>query len=245
MSRWSSSSTALRIPAVEGWVMGAVHHAVVVLRPAAYSRGVSSPQHAAGSLTAALGPCTERLCAFGEVVDFEISALDRLGVPVTSCSLLAEGRFVAHGNGYGREADAAHLSGLGELAEGVLSAAALERLRPQARTASFRDLVAAEGVDRVADPRTLCLPAGSAYDEAMPLTWLPLRRVRTGEDVLVPVEFVASEPGELPPGLVPLVTPITNGLGAGLDPARPLTHGVLEILQRHTNGLRFRALDRR
>lgn len=206
---------------------------------------MSSPQQLAGSLTAALATYTETLSSFGDVVDFEISGLDRLGVPVTSCSLLVDGRFVAHGNGYGREVDAAHLSGLGELAEGVLSAAALDRLRPRVRTASFRDLVAAEGADRVADPRTLCLPAGSAYDEAMPLTWLPVRRVRTGEDVLVPVEFVASEPGELPPGLVPLVTPITNGLGAGLDPARPLTHGVLEILQRHTNGLRFRALDRR
>ena len=103
----------------------------------------------------------------------------------------------------------------------------------------------AEGADRVVDPRTLCLPAGSPYEAAMPLTWVPVQRVRTGEDVLVPVEFVASEPGELPAGSVPLITPITNGLGAGLDRARPLTHGLLEILQRHTNGLRFRALDRR
>ena len=42
-----------------------------------------------------------------------------------------------------------------------------------------------------------------------------------------------------------LITPITNGLGAGLDEDRALTHGLLELLQRHTNGLRFRALDRR
>ena len=38
---------------------------------------------------------------------------------------------------------------------------------------------------------------------------------------------------------------MTNGLGAGLDAERPVRHGILEILQRHTNGLRFRALDAR
>ena len=181
----------------------------------------------------------------GELVDLDISALDRLGIPVTSCSLLADGRFVAHGNGYGVEPDDAHLSGLGELAEGVLSARALDGLRPRARSGSYAELRAREGADRVADPRTLCLPAGSPYDETMPRTWVPLRRVRTGEEVWVPIELVASEDRELPAGYVPLLPPISNGLGAGLDPARPLTHALLEILQRHTNGLRFRALDRR
>ena len=59
----------------------------------------------------------------------------------------------------------------------------------------------------------------------------------------VPLDFVASEPGDLDgPGLV---LPVTNGLGAGLDAERAVAHGVGEILQRHTNGLRFRALDRR
>ena len=88
------------------------------------------------------------------------------------------------------------------------------------------------------------LPAGSAYTESMPLVWLPATRVRTGETVWLPEEFLASEPGEVSrPD--PLITPITNGLGAGLDDDRAVTHGLLEILQRHTNGLRFRALDRR
>jgi len=181
----------------------------------------------------------------GELVELDLTSLDRLGVPVTSCSLLADGAVVSHRNGYGRTAVAARRGGLGELAEGVLAARGVEQLRPRARTASYRELLAAEGADRVADPRTLCLPAGSPWTSEMPLTWLPLRRVRTGEEVLVPVELVASEPGELPPGTTPLLTPITNGLGAGLDPVRPLAHGLLEILQRHTNGLRFRALDAR
>ncbi|WP_375425151.1 YcaO-like family protein [uncultured Friedmanniella sp.] len=185
------------------------------------------------------------LAGFGEVLDLDISSLDRIGVPVTSCSLLSGGEFVAHGNGYGADLDAARLSGLGELAEGVLAAAAVERLRPRARQACYAELVAQLGTEGVADPRTLCLPAGSAYVETMPRTWLPMTRVRTGGEVWVPVELVASEPGDLASGYEPLLTPITNGLGAGLDPVRPLTHGLLEILQRHTNGLRFRALDSR
>ncbi|SDS73114.1 ribosomal protein S12 methylthiotransferase accessory factor [Friedmanniella luteola] len=181
----------------------------------------------------------------GELVELDLTSLDRLGVPVTSCSVLSEGRVVAHGNGYGRTPSAARRGGLGELAEGVLGALGVEQLRPRARTGSYAELVGAEGAERVADPRTLCLPAGSPWTPEMPLTWLPLRRVRTGEEVLVPVELVASEPGELPPGTTPLLTPVTNGLGAGLDGTRPLAHGLLEILQRHTNGLRFRALDAR
>src|SRR5918993_1857930 len=185
------------------------------------------------------------LSRFGEVVDFDISGLDRLGIPGTSCSLAVDGRFRHHGNGYGATEEAARVSGLGELAEGVVSAVGLERRRPESRTDSYAGLVAAEGADQVVDPRRLVLPAGSAYAESMPLVWLPATRVRTGETVWLPEEFLASEPGEVSrPDL--LITPITNGLGAGLDDDdRAVTHGLLEILQRHTNGLRFRALDRR
>ncbi len=181
----------------------------------------------------------------GSLVEVDLTSLDRLGVPVTSCSLLAGGQVVSHGNGYGRTPLAARRGGLGELAEGVLSARGVTALLPRARTSAYRTLLAAAGADRVADPRTLCLPAGSPWTPDTPLTWLPLRRVRTGEQVWVPVELVASEPGELPEGTTSLLTPVTNGLGAGLDPARPLAHALLEILQRHTNGLRFRALDAR
>jgi ribosomal protein S12 methylthiotransferase accessory factor len=181
---------------------------------------------------------------FGAVVDFDISGLDRLGIPVTSCSLAVAGRFAHHGNGYGPTPEAARVSGLGELAEGVLTAIGVQRLRAQARRSSHRELVRREGAERVVDPRTLCLPAGSDYTDEQELDWVPVERVRSGEPAWVPLEFVASESSEL--GDAPaLIQPITNGLGAGLDPLRPVTHGLLEILQRHTNGLRFRALDRR
>ena len=181
---------------------------------------------------------------FGRVVDFDISGLDRLGIPVTSCSLVVDGAFAHHGNGYGATPAAARVSGLGELAEGVVSAIGLAERHRGGRSGSYADLVAAEGADRVADPRTLGLPAGSAYDEAMPLVWLPVTRLPSGETGWLPEELVANEPGELR-GPTSLITPITNGLGAGLDDDRAVTHGLLELLQRHTNGLRFRALDRR
>lgn len=184
------------------------------------------------------------LSRFGRVVDFDISGLDRLGIPVTSCSLAVDGRFRHHGNGYGATPEAAQVSGLGELAEGVVSAAGLAERHAAGRAGSYAEMVAAEGRDRVADPRTLGLPAGSPYDAAMPLIWLPVTRQATGESVWLPEDFVAGEPGETR-GPDRLITPITNGLGAGLDDDRAVTHGVLEVLQRHTNGLRFRALDRR
>ncbi|GAA2001006.1 YcaO-like family protein [Nakamurella flavida] len=186
----------------------------------------------------------------GEVVSFPLSALDRTGVPVTSCSLVdrSTGTVGHHGNGYGLTDEAAEVSGLGELAEGVLTGHGVSALRDRAVRLSFRELVAAQGVDRVADPLTLCLPAGSPYTSDMSLTWLPMERVRSGDTVWVPQEFVVNGPGELTDGVTAgtaLVTPITNGLGAGSDRARALAHGLGEILQRHTNGLRFRALDSR
>jgi ribosomal protein S12 methylthiotransferase accessory factor len=185
------------------------------------------------------------LSRYGEVVAFELTGLDRTGVPVTSCSLIGResGRFEHHGNGYGATVEAAEISGLGELAEGVLAARQVRALGTEAIAGSFRELLAAQGADRVVDPRILVLPAGSPWTEDMPLTWLPVRRVRTDETVYVPAEFVANETGDFA-GDTPLVQPITNGLGAGLDPVRPITHGLGELLQRHTNGLRFRALDR-
>ena len=182
----------------------------------------------------------------GQVVDFDISGLDHLGVPVTSCSLIVDGRIAMNGNGYGLTTEAARLSGLGELAEGVLAGEHVRSLHARARQASFRELVGREGADRVADPATLCLPAGSAWEPGTVVTWVPLRRVRTGEEVWAPLDLVASDPGERDDPTSPaLVTPVTNGLGAGLDAERPVRHGALEILQRHTNGLRFRALDAR
>jgi YcaO-like protein with predicted kinase domain len=183
------------------------------------------------------------LRGFGSVVDFDISALDRLGVAVTSCSLISDGRFAAQANGYAPTLEAARQGGLGELAEGVLMASGVGDLLTRGERGSRREIVAAHGEAHVADPRTLALPAGSAYTDDRPLMWVRTTRVRTGETVWAPADFVVSEPGEFA-SEEPLITPVTNGLGAGLDSARAISHGIGEILQRHTNGLRFRALDR-
>lgn len=182
----------------------------------------------------------------GQVVDFDISALDHLGVPVTSCSLVVDGRIAMNGNGYGLTAEDARLSGLGELAEGVLAGDHVRSLHARSQRATFSELVGREGADRVADPATLCLPAGSSWGPGTAITWVPLVRVRTGEEVWAPLDLVASDATErVDAGSPALVTPVTNGLGAGLDAERPVRHGILEVLQRHTNGLRFRALDAR
>jgi len=205
-------------------------------------RGPSGPE----TPDAAYEAYAEVLGRSGEVLDFDISALDHLGVPVTSCSLLVDGRLAHHGNGYGSTSSDAHLSGLGELAEGVLSAEHVAGLRARGRRGSFVELVAREGAERVADPATLCLPAGSPWEPGTVLDWVPVDRVRTGEEVWAPLDLVVSDASERAgtagPGLVP---PVTNGLGAGLDDERAVRHGLLEVLQRHTNGLRFRALDAR
>ena len=60
--------------------------------------------------------------------------------------------------------------------------------------------------------------------------------------MLVPAEWVAAHPYQLtaPAGLI---TPITNGLGAGFDLPHALAHAVMELLQRDGNSLTYRALD--
>ncbi len=108
------------------------------------------------------------------------------------------------------------------------------------RLASYAELVRAG--EPVQDPRTLCLEAGGGWTPDAPLRWLTAQRL-TGEPVLVPADLLASRPVDLAPG-PRLTTVITNGLGAGLDPDRALSHALLELLQRDGNGLVFRALDR-
>jgi YcaO-like protein with predicted kinase domain len=185
------------------------------------------------------------LSRLGTVVDFDITALDRTGVPVTSCSLLVGDRLTHHGNGYGADPVTARRGGLGELVERAVGAVGVARLRRTASVGSRRDLVARHGEEAVVDPRLLALPAGCDWSEERPLEWVTLTRLRDGAPVLVPAELVASEGSELAGSAYdPLLPPVTNGLGAGLDADRALAHGLGEVLQRHTNGLRFRALDR-
>ena len=176
----------------------------------------------------------------GELEMFREDPIDRVGIPAVAASLrLKTGtQFATHG--YGATLEEAEVGALGEMAETAFTEAAL-RVMPR-ETGSYAELLARRGPRGVMDPLRLSLPAGSFYHADMPLTWATVTRLTTGEPVLVPEEWVATWSGELK-GRTPLITPITNGQGAGLTREQALAHGMLELLQRDGNGLQFRALD--
>ncbi len=183
----------------------------------------------------------------GGLDELPIDGYDRTGVPTIATGVPVElpaGRVTVHGVGYGVSRAAAAVGALGELAEEAMWATAAAALRP--RRASYAELVRERGAAGVADPVTLTLPAGSDHAAERPLDWVPVRRWRTGEDVLVPVEFVAATGDALPLDAPPggwLITAITNGLGAGDTVERAVGHGLLELLQRDGDTVSFRALD--
>ena len=201
----------------------------------------------------------------GVLHTFRIDALDCLGVPVVTVRLTQDDGTTFEGIGYGATAEEAMVGALGELSEEAHCERALREM-PRV-VGSHVELLRQRGERGVADPLTLCLPAGSSYQPEQPLVWVAATRVATGESVWVPEEFAADSgrqlrrSGRAPmvpttakggPPLIPLatllekplVTPITNGLGAGTSFAQALVHGLLELLQRDGNVLSYRALDR-
>ncbi|MFC3689440.1 YcaO-like family protein [Aquipuribacter hungaricus] len=203
-------------------------------------------------------PVADRMLAAlpaGSHEDFDITALDRVGLPVHAASSYpAPGGgpdgvrdAPAGGIGYGPDPLAARLSALGEMTESAQLSRSVRRSAPE--TASTAAMRRRHGADAVVDPVTLPVDAGADVDPDRPLRWLPLRRWSDGapgEQVWVPAEAVAVSGDDVPGGAPEggwLVTPITNGLGAGQDLAWAVGHGLLELLQRDGNGLRFRALD--
>jgi YcaO-like protein with predicted kinase domain len=181
-----------------------------------------------------------------EVVEFPVTGLDVLNVPLHNAALPTSPRHPGgSGLGYGATTEEARTGALGEMAEMALSVRAHERL--ERVEASYAQLLATDGAARVQDPRTLCLEAGSDYDHERVLQWLPMTRLRDGATVLVPAELVASTPQDLPGAPPPggwLTTVITNGQGAAFDPDRAVAHALLEVLQRDGNATAFRAMDR-
>ncbi|WP_375487274.1 YcaO-like family protein [uncultured Jatrophihabitans sp.] len=172
------------------------------------------------------------------LTEFELTGYDRVGIPVHA--VVHDGRdgSDAHGVGYGATAGAARIGALGEVAERVL-------LRPPEPDRLVRGSVTMLrgrlGTNAVVDPVSLVLQAGTDYDEARELRWVPATRWPTGEQVLVPEEFALSAPRG---GTDGLITPVTNGLGAGDTLERAVSHGLLELVQRDGDNVRFRALDR-
>ncbi|MFY0523677.1 YcaO-like family protein [Archangium gephyra] len=176
----------------------------------------------------------------GELLLFRDDAIDRVGIPVVASSLrMKDGPWITS-HGYGATEEEGMVSAIGELAEEVFSERTLMTL-PRFH-GSYNELVRMRGNAGVADPLTLSLPAGSPYHPDMLLTWVEMRRLSTGERVLVPEEYVAIHPSQLH-GRSPLILPITNGQGAGLTREQAMAHGLLELLQRDGNGLCFRAMD--
>lgn len=182
----------------------------------------------------------------GDVVAFPIHGIDRIGLPVWVVALFpkddALDGIMPYGVGYGATDGEAVLGGLGEIAEMVFPTLTLQA-RPKQR-GSYATLVAALGAKAVADPLTLCLPAGSPVDRNTDLEWVEATRWANGTTVLVPTELAAYSPKEMSPGYQPFTTIISNGMGAGPDLDWAIGHGLCELLQRDGNGLVFRALDR-
>lgn len=181
----------------------------------------------------------------GDVVAFPIGGCDPIGLPVWIVALFPDHPalkgIMPYGVGYGTTDEAAVLGGLGEVAEMAFPTLTL---KTRARTrASYAGLVRSLGERAVADPLTLCLPAGSPVGRDTELEWVEARRWADGSSVLVPIELAAYSAGELSPGYKPFTTVISNGMGAGPDLDWAVGHGLCEILQRDGNGLLFRALD--
>ncbi len=175
-----------------------------------------------------------------EMSAVRIDGLDRTGVPVVQGNLALPDSPMTTGHGYGFDPVEAEVGALGELCEEVHGTQWIGRA--ETVVGSYETLVGRHGECRVVDPLTLCLPAGSDYAPDMPLAWVWGTRCPSGEAVLVPDEWVASHGYDLRKR-AGLITPITNGLGAGLDVAHAVAHGVMELLQRDGNVVAYRALD--
>lgn len=172
---------------------------------------------------------------------FRIDALDRIGIPVVQANLIQPNEPATTGYGYGFTTTEAEVGALGELCEEVHVGTWIKRA-PRI-VGAYAELVRARGVRGIADPLTLCLPAGSSYTPDMPLAWVTARRWPSNETVLVPCDWVAAYPYQLAEK-PRLIMPITNGLGAGFDYAHAIAHGLMELLQRDGNVVSYRALDR-
>ncbi len=174
----------------------------------------------------------------GELLEFSTALFDRLGLPCRTATFFAEDGRTRGGAGYGFSDSQALVGAMGEMTEEFAASRAVLQ-RPRER-GSYAEMIQKHGLPGVADPLTLCLNSGGGYTPQMPLEWTETKRLATGETVWVPVEFVATYRGDVGPS--PLVTPITNGLGAGLTLSQAVAHGLLELLQRDGNGLSIRAL---
>ena len=188
----------------------------------------------------------------GDLFEFDLTALDRIGMPIKVVALFVNGVFNNDGFGYGSTSQESLVGALGEMAETYHTSRALASGHGFDGF-SYRQMQAMQGVERVIDPLTLCLPAGSNYDENQLLRWVPVRQWSSHETHWAPRECIAiggasyqtisplaKSSGQ--PSAV-LFPPITCGLGAGISLDQALSHAVFELLQRDGNCTAFRAMD--
>lgn len=181
----------------------------------------------------------------GRLRTFDISPLDRLGLTVFAATFAGAGGFLNDGFGYGATPEEALVGALGEISETAHLDRALSRASVE--TASFARMRDRHGAERVIDPLTLCLPAGSTYAPEDPVAWVGVSRWPDGPRSFAPLDCIATAPGQWArraAGARPLFRPITCGLGAGTSTEMALSHAVLELLQRDGNCAAFRAMDR-
>ncbi len=179
----------------------------------------------------------------GRHLEFGIDGLDHLGMPVQTAVFFPDDATPCPGTGFGLSETAAKVGAFGELTEDLHASRALCGW-PLWR-GSFRQLCQVAGEDNVIHPVHLNLRAGSLWSEEDELDWARVERLAEGSHGWLPVEFLACSAADyraLNLGREPLVTPITNGLGAGLSFAHAVAHGLLEVLQRDGNGVRYRAM---
>lgn len=190
----------------------------------------------------------------GDLQIFDISRLDRIGIPVYVAAFQSDDGFLNNGVGYGSSSEEALVGALGELSETYHLFQAL-RTAAICESVSYLDMVNRYGTDHVIDPLTLCLSAGYPFSVHTPLRWVAVTRLDDGARCWCPRESVAfsgfsyelNSPNiELQGNDVSgkLFPPITCGLGAGVSLEQALSHGVLELLQRDGNCTAFRAMDK-
>lgn len=178
----------------------------------------------------------------GKFTEFALSKMDKLNVEFWLATLYPENAPSNAGSGYGLTADAARIGAYGELTEVVNANRAIAEMK--LIEGCYADLIRQYGTRGIVNPIELCLEVGSDYTHRQTLYWATCERVRTGEKVLVPLDFVACQASDVAHlgNRKWLSTLITNGLGAGLKREDAISHGLLELLQRDGNSVCFRAL---
>ena len=178
----------------------------------------------------------------GEVTSFRVDGVDRLGIPILDATYIPDdATHNIYGVGYGATETEALVGAYGELCEDAFHSKAFVALGLEEGT--YPELRERFGADKVIDPVSLCLEAGTTDVDGRRLRWAPVTRYRDGVTCYCPAEFVTSYNSELPDYPDQLTTAITNGMGAGDTLERALLHGLCELLQRDGNADSFRALD--